>query len=373
MITKITSLLLTLLLLCCANLMAQKGDSVCIVGGSCYKTPSEAFKNAKDGDKIVVYAGTYKDVAVLYANNVTVTGVGGRPLIDATNKIADGLGVWVICGNNTTLDNFEIENEDNGLRGEAAWDQAAIYLKGYNLTMRNMYIHHCMQGFFNRTNADNENNLDIENSIFDFNGDGGGHSHNIYVNHNITNLTMRGVWSRNCNGGHILKVRAFKSDIQGCMFTDTTGVSLSWFIDFPDGGNHKFVGNIVEHKKLNRGSTIIAYGEDVPNPITNNLLIAQNTFINDGEGAFLDKIQKVIPTINQNIFIGLNAPLLPDNQVALKSNLEDPVFYNYRIKEPYTGKVNYAAYRYLGNASFESRSDSLYGAYLTGEDKNVPR
>ena len=371
MINKITYIIAIQLLLCSANLFAQIGDSVCIIGRLCYKTPSEAFKNAKDGDTIIVYAGMYKDVAILKANNVTVKGVGGRPLIDAKGKIADGLGIWVICGNNTTLDNFEMLNEDNGLRGEAAWDQAAIYLKGYNLTMRNMYIHHCMQGFFNRTNADYKNNLTIENSIFDFNGDGGGHSHNLYVNHNISNLMMRGVWSRNCNGGHILKVRAFKSDIQGCMFTDTAGVSLSWFIDFPDGGDHKFVGNIVEHKKNNRGSTMIAYGEDVPNPITNKLLIAQNTFINDGEGQFLDKIQKVTASIKENIFIGLNAPLLPDNQIALKSDLKDPLLNNYRIAMPYKGKVNYASFCYLDNAKFASRTDSVYGAYYSAKVINV--
>ena len=144
MIKKITCLISILLLLNRANLSSQTGDSVCIIGRSCYKTPSEAFANAKDGDKIEVYAGTYKDVAVLIANNVTVTGIGGKPLIDAKDKIAEGLGIWIICGNNTTLDNFEMINEDNGLRGESAWNQAAIYLKGNNLTMRNMYIHNCI-------------------------------------------------------------------------------------------------------------------------------------------------------------------------------------------------------------------------------------
>lgn len=360
-----TYLFSLLLFLCLTNLAANSGDSVCIVGRSCYKTPGEAFKNAKSGDSIKVYAGIYYDVAILKANNVTIIGVGGRPLIDAKDTIANGIGTWVIYGNNTTIDNFEMINEDNGLRGEAAWNQAAVYLIGNNLTMRNMYIHNNKQGFFNQTNAGNTCNLIFENSIFDFNGDGGGHSHNLYVNHNITNLTMRGVWSRNCNGGHILKNRAYKSDIQGCMFTDPKGVSLNWFIDFPDGGNHKFVGNIIEHKNSNTGSTMLAFGEDVPNPGTNYLLIAQNTFINDGNGQFLDKIQKVTADIKQNIFIGLNAPKIANNQIALKSDLENPVKNNFRISKPYKGNTNYASYAYIDSANTENRVDSVFGAYYS--------
>ena len=342
---------------------AQTKNSVCIVGRGCYSTPSQAFNNARNGDTIKIYAGTYSDVGILNASNVTVIGVGGRPIIDAKGLIANGRGIWVINGNNTILDNIEMKNEDNGKRGEAAWDQGAVYLNGSSLTMRNMYIHHNMQGFFNNTNAGTTCNLLIENSIFDFNGDGGGHSHNLYVNHNITKLTMRGVWSRNCNGGHILKNRAYSSDVQGCMFTDPKGVSLNWFIDIPDGGQHVFVGNIVEHNNANAGSTMLAYGEDTPNPGPNSLLIAQNTFINDGNGQFLDKLQKVNAVIKQNIFIGSNAPTITNNQVAQKSDLKNPAGFNYRIQNPTKGTINYAFYTYLDSAKSGSRIDLLYGAY----------
>jgi len=116
---------------------------------------------------------------------------------------------------------------------------------------------------------------------------------------------------------------------------------------------------------------MIAYGEDESNPITNNLLIAQNTFINDGNGQFLDNIQKVSAIIKQNIFIGPNAPLISDNQIALYDDLENPVLYNYQILKAHQGKVNYASYRYLNNASFESRTDSVYGAYYSTKAINA--
>jgi hypothetical protein len=363
MIKNTTFSFLIMLLFCSFNLVAQSAGPVYIVGRSYYQSPGEAFRNAKDGDRIEVKAGTYNDVGILYANNVTIVGVGVRPVIDAKGIIAEGHGIWVIYGNNTTLDNFEMLNEDNGLRGDAAWDQAAVYLKGNNLTMRNMYIHNNMQGFFNQTNSGNTCNLLFENSVFDYNGDGGGHSHNLYVNHNITNLTMRGVWSRNCNGGHIFKNRAFQSNVQGCMFTDPKGVSLNWFIDYPNGGQHTFVGNIVEHNNTNPGSTMLAFGEDVPNPGPNQLIIAQNTFINDGNGQFLDKLQLVTPTIKQNIFVGLNAPFMAENQVASKSDLENAAGYNYRIAKPNQGTMNYSSCAYADTANTSIRVDSLYGGY----------
>jgi len=334
-----------------------------IVGRGCYDAPSQAFANARDGDRIEIQAGTYHDVGVLKANNVTVVGINGRPQIDGLSKVADGRGLWVIYGNNTTLDNFEMLNEDNGKRGEAAWDQAAIYLMGNNLILRHLSIHDNMQGFFNATRAGNQCTLTIENSIFARNGDGGGHSHNIYVNHNITKLTMRGVWSRDCRGGHILKVRAYESDIQGCLFTDPDGISLNWFLDFPDGGRHKFAGNIVEHASRNPGAVFIAYGEEgLLNPAPHEMLIAQNTFINDGNGGAF-KIQHVTPGVRQNIFAGKGAPADAGNQVVSSLALENPGQFNYRVTKPAEGTTNFAAFMYEHPAGSVPRSDSQDGAY----------
>ena len=342
---------------------AQASGPVCIVGRGFYTNPSEAFAKAQDGDRIEIQGGIYHDVGVLKANHVTVVGVNGRPQMDGQSKIADGRGIWVIYGNDTTLENIEMLHEDNGKRGEAAWDQAAIYLVGNNLTLRRLYVHDNMQGFFNATRAGSHCDLMIENSVFALNGDGGGHSHNIYVNHNITKLTMRGVWSRDCNGGHILKVRAFESDIQGCMFTDPAGRSLNWFLDYPDGGRHKFMGNIVEHKNSNSGAVLIAYGEEgLINPAPHEMLIAQNTFINDGNGSFF-KIQHLTASFQANIFVGKSAPKDTGNQIANPAALTNPTAFDYRIDQPTSGTTNYAAFMYGSPANSIGRTDADYGAY----------
>ena len=364
--TSFLVVVVTILVSVPVNAPAEEAGPVHIVGGEYYQTPSQAFQNAKDGDRIEVRDGTYNDVGVLKASNVTVVGVGGRPKIDGKGKISDGRGIWVIYGNNTTLDNFEIVNEDNGKRGEQAWDQAAVYLRGNTLTMRNMHVHDNMQGFFNETHTGSTCNLTVENSIFERNGDGGGHSHNLYVNHNITKLTMRGVWSRDCKGGHIVKVRAHESDIQGCMFTDVEGISLGWFLDFPNGGNHRFVGNVVARKST-KGSVLLPYGEDkFDNPDPHRMLIAQNTFVNDGDGRFFE-IRHITADIQQNIFVGPNSNdknnQVGNNQVVEKSRLRNPKEYDYRIAEPKNGSIGYASFAYESPASFKARSDSEYGGY----------
>ena len=344
-------------------MQAQPGAPVCIVGRGFYHTPGEAFAQARDGDRIEIQAGSYHDVGVIKANLVTVVGVNGRPRIDGQSKIADGRGIWVIYGNDTTLENVEMMNEDNGKRGEAAWDQAAVYLVGNNLTLRHLYVHDNMQGFFNATRAGQPCNLLIENSLFALNGDGGGHSHNIYVNHNVTKLTMRGVWSRDCRGGHILKVRAYESDIQGCLFTDPNGVSLNWFLDFPDGGRHRFTGNIVEHSNRNPGSVFIAYGEEgLLNPAPHEMLVAQNTFVNDGNGTFF-KIQHVTATVRQNIFAGTTEPAPEGNQAVARAALANPAAYDFRIANPAGGAANFAAFMYEPAANSVNRQDATFGAY----------
>jgi len=174
---------------------------------------------------------------------------------------------------------------------------------------------------------------------------------------------MRGVWSRDCLGGHILKVRAFESDIQGCMFTDPNGISLNWFLDFPDGGRHKFAGNVVEHKNQNPGSVLIAYGEEgLLNPGPHAMLIAQNTFINDGEGDFF-KFNQVVANVRANIFAGKNSPSVVGNQIVAKDALENPAEYIFRIVKPDQGATNYAEFRYEPFVNSVARNDVNFGAY----------
>ena len=74
-----------------------------------YQTPSQAAKVAGDGDVIEIEAGVYTgDVAVWVQDNLILRGVGGRPHLKAFGNAAEGKAIWVIKGNDTTIEKFRV-------------------------------------------------------------------------------------------------------------------------------------------------------------------------------------------------------------------------------------------------------------------------
>ena len=78
--------------------------------GKTYAAPCKAFAVAKSGDVVEITGNTtYSgDVCGIYASNLTIRGVNGRPKINANGKNAGGKGIWVVDGNNITVDNVEM-------------------------------------------------------------------------------------------------------------------------------------------------------------------------------------------------------------------------------------------------------------------------
>jgi hypothetical protein len=66
--------------------------------GKTYATPCKAIAVAKSGDVIEITGNTtYSgDVCGIYASNLTIRGVNGRPKINANGKNAMGKGIWVV-------------------------------------------------------------------------------------------------------------------------------------------------------------------------------------------------------------------------------------------------------------------------------------
>ena len=72
------------------------------------KTPSQAAAIARHGDIIEIDTGTYVgDAAVWRADNLTITGVGGRARLLAAGESAEGKAIWVIKGRDATVKNIE--------------------------------------------------------------------------------------------------------------------------------------------------------------------------------------------------------------------------------------------------------------------------
>jgi len=160
-------------------------------------------------------------------------------------------------------------------------------------------------------------------------------------------------------------VRAFESDIQGCQFTDKNGISLNWFLDFPDGGRHKFAGNIVEHNSQNSSSVFIAYGEEgLLNPAPHEMWIAENTFINDGKGACF-KIQHIVPSVWENIFAGTNEPFANVRQ-AVTAIITNGQFPNSKTFNLSVERTNVAAVVKSNNVVILEITNSCVGSVTPG-------
>src|SRR5271166_5664032 len=244
------------------------------------KTPSAAARVAKNGATIEIDAGLYSgDVATWTSNNLTIKGVGGRAHIDAHGKNAQGKGIWVIQGANTTIENIEFS-------GAKVPDQngAAIRQEGAGLSLRNCYFHDNQNGIL--TGANLSSDILIEYTEFARNGSGDGQTHNMYIG-NVRTFTLRYSYSHQAKIGHLVKSRAQTNYILYNRLTDETGTA-SYEINLPNGGRAYIIGNLIQQSPNTDNDTIISYAEERASNPVQELYVVNNTIVNDyGNGTFV--------------------------------------------------------------------------------------
>jgi hypothetical protein len=115
-------------------------------------TPSAAATLARDGDTVLIDAGTYVgDVATWTQDDLTLRGVGGRARLQADGKSAQGKAIWVVAGDRTKIDRLEFSGatvpDGNG---------AGIRQEGAGLTVTRSWFHHNQNGILAGANADSD-------------------------------------------------------------------------------------------------------------------------------------------------------------------------------------------------------------------------
>lgn len=272
--------------------------------GKTFAAPCAAIAAATDGDLIEVDAsGNYAgDVCYWNKNGLTIRGVNGRAHIDADGHDAGGKAIWVIGGNDTTIENIE-------LSGCAVADKngAGIRQEGTNLTVRHCYFHDNENGILTGANLSSE--ILIEYSEFGNNGDGEGYAHNMYIG-NVGKFTLQYSYSHHAKEGHLVKSRAAENYI---LYNRITGEATGWQsyeIDLPNGGTSVVLGNVIEQSSSTHNPTMLTYREEgaaAGNPGT-DLYVINNTFVNNrtSGGTFVN-IQAANPTaaiLTNNAFVG---------------------------------------------------------------------
>ncbi|MCB9637377.1 MAG: right-handed parallel beta-helix repeat-containing protein [Myxococcales bacterium] len=247
------------------------------------KKPSDAAKIAQDNDIIEIAVGLYPgDVAIWRANNLTIRAKGSsRAHLFADGQSAERKAIWVIKGNNTTVEGIEFSGakvaDKNG---------AGIRQEGEGLTVRNCHFHDNENGILAGNSP--QSTILIEYSIFERNGAGDGLSHNLYIN-GIKHLIFQHNLSRLAKVGHNLKSRAARTDILYSRLMDESTGDSSYIADFSNGGVVVMIGNVLQQGPKAQNRTMLSYAAEGFKHTTNEVFLVNNTAVNQRQagGTFI--------------------------------------------------------------------------------------
>jgi hypothetical protein len=244
--------------------------------GQRYRKPCEAIAAARPGDEIQIDARgnrSYRgDVCAWSTNHLTIVGVNGGAHIDAAGQNSEGKAIWVIAGNDTTIENVEFS-------GARVPDQngAGIRQEGTNLLVEHCYFHDNQEGILAADNP--ASSIVIDSSVFARNGAGDGFSHNIYINH-VRSFTLRYSYSTDARVGHLVKSRALRNYILYDRLTGENGTD-SYELDLPNGGLSYVIGTVIEQGRNTQNPNMLAYGEEGDLNPNSHLYVVNDTFVND--------------------------------------------------------------------------------------------
>lgn len=260
-----------------------------------YKTFSSIAGKLGDGDVVEIDAGTYTcDQSIVWrANNITVIGVGGRPVFDSSTCALSGdKGIFNPRGTNMIIDNIEFA----GAHGRSA-NGAGIRLDGGGYVyLTNLYFHDNQNGILMTPYAPLINSavassttVAIDHSEFSHNGLGAyGRTHNIYVSHGVNTLVMRFSYSHNAHTGHEVKSRALHNYILYNRLADEATGDASYELDLPQGGLSYVIGNVIQKGVHASNGSNMTFSVESPRAPTNpiqEIYIANNTIVNDAQNA----------------------------------------------------------------------------------------
>ena len=235
---------------------------------------ADAVAAARDGDVVLVQAGTYVNDFAVVTHRITLQGIGGMVRMLATVPPTNGKAILTTDAD-VTVDHFEFSGakvaDKNG---------AGIRYETGNLTVANSYFHDNENGLLGA--ADAQGTITIKDSEFGHNGNGNGLTHNIYVGA-VRQLTIQDSYIHDAVVGHEVKSRALNTTITGSRIQDNSG-NASYEIDLPQGGNALIQGNLIQQGANTSNPVIVAFGEEGSLNPNSALAVRGNTVVNDKTG-----------------------------------------------------------------------------------------
>ncbi len=269
-----------------------------------FQLPSQAASVARDGDKIVIEPGVYRDCAIWLAANLTIEGHG--PGVIVADKVCLERGIFVVVGDGTTIRNIAF----SGARGRFH-TAAGILGEGANLTVVNSRFLNNENGIL--LGGGPNSRVRILDSAFRGNGScEGACAHGVYAGTHIALLHIERCRFLDTRTAHHVKSRALTTEIVDNEIADGDSGTSSYLIDVPNGGNV-----LIQRNNLGKGANssnpaaAISIGvEGTTNP-TNVLLVRENRFASllKDPTTFVRNSTLTPATLTGNSLVGRVAPL----------------------------------------------------------------
>lgn len=316
---------------------APSGTTIWRVGpGEKLTRIADAARQAKDGDIVEIQAGDYHgDVATWQQKRLTIRGVGGAARLFAAGRSAEGKAIWVIRNGE-----FDISNVDFIGARVSDGNGAGIRFEKGELRLRHCLFWDNQMGLL--TAQDGAAVLRIESSEFAYSHVKGRWGHNLYAGP-IALLSVTGSYFHHAGVGHLLKSRARVTELRYNRFTDEAGGRASYELNFPNGGQVRLVGNIVQQQPRTENGKMISFGEEGYKWPLNTLQMASNTLVNDlphgGSFVYVAPGADAVLSAN-NLRVGSGRDRIQDalttsnDQVAEWSDFTGAARQDYRLREP---------------------------------------
>ena len=238
------------------------------------RLPSQAAALARDGDRIVIDRGFYRDCAVWRASGLTIE--GRTPGVILSGKVCIERGIFIIYGNDTTVRGITFARAHGS--GHIA---AGILLEGNNLTVENSQFVENENGIL--AGGGSASRVIVADSRFRGNGScQGACAHAIYAGSPIGLLDIERCHFLDTRTAHHVKSRALSTVVRDSDIADGDSGTSSYLIDVPNGGTV-----LIERNRLQKGrnsanpEVAISIGEEgVKNP-TASVVIRDNAFVSD--------------------------------------------------------------------------------------------
>ena len=274
-----------------------------------YKLPSAALDAANNRDVVNIAPGTYFDCAIIKQNYITIQGSG--PGVVLTDRACGEKALLVVRGQDIVIRNLTLQRarvpDGNG---------AGIRYEGGNMTVENVRFINNQDGILGA--ADPDGTVRITGSEFLQNGTcERACAHGVYFN-SLKLLHIEKSRFFETKDGHHIKSRALRTEVVDSELADGESGASSYLIDIPNGGSLILRNNRMQ-KGIHTGNqaNAIMIGEEGTNQPTEEIIIANNTFVNDQNRptTFVHNITATPAQLTGNKFEGQVRPFEGDGSI----------------------------------------------------------